>query len=174
MLVAFQYVGDIGFIASLFSLPFSLPLKPLAKKLGISYERVSPIQLSFHMDQPTEKTTHSRLSATIWWILLVLSMIVLVAVTIATSPIMLAYLLVCRPLLGINKLLNLVYKKTISQWDFVYLTIMQNLMSKTRIIKKKYSDNELLRMREEKGEIPFLAFIGLLCIVAGFILQFTE
>lgn len=174
MLVAFQYVGDIGYIATLFSMPFALPLQPLMRKLGIRYERESRIQLSFKTDQSIEKTARSRISRIIWWILFALSTIVLVVVTIATQPIMLAYLLVCRPLLGINKLLNLIYKKTISQWDFVYLTIMQKLLSKTGISKKKYSDSELLRIREKKGEIPFLAFIGLLCIVAGFILQLVQ
>lgn len=174
MLVAFQYVGDIGYIATLFSMPFALPLQPLMRKLGLGYKRVTPIQLGFQIDQPTEKTTHSRLSATIWWILLVLSTIVLLAVTIATQPIMIAYLLVCRPLMGINKLLNLVYKKTIAPWNFLYLTIMQSYISKIGMTKKKYSDRKLLKIRKKKGEIPFLAFVGLLCIVAGFILQITQ
>lgn len=174
MLVAFQYVGDIGYIATLFSMPFALPLQPLMKKVGLSYKRVSPIQLGFQIDQPTEGTTRNRLMTIIWWILFILSMIVFLAVTIATQPIMLAYVLICRPLLGINKLLNLVYEKTITPWNFLYLTIMQNYINKIKTTKKKYSDNELLKIRKKKGEIPFLAFIGLLCIVAGFILQLTQ
>ena len=174
MLVAFQYVGDIGYIATLFSMPFALPLQPLMKKLGVGYKRVSPIQLGFQIDQPTERTTRNRMMRIIWWILFILSTIVLLAVTIATQPIMIAYLLICRPLLGINKLLNLVYERTILPWNFLYLTIMRNYINKIRMTKKKYSDKELLKIRKKKGEIPFLGFIGVLCIVAGFILQITQ
>jgi len=168
MLVAFQYVGDIGYAATLFSMPFTLPLQPLMKKLGISYKRVTPIQLGFQIDQPTESRWMVRI---IWWILFILSTIVFVVVSIATQPIMIAYILICRPLLGINKLLNRIYEKSIAPWDFLFLTIMRNYSIKIGITKKKYSDNKLLKIRKKKGEIPFLAFIGLLCIVTGFILQ---
>jgi hypothetical protein len=61
MLVAFQYVSDIGYIATLFSMPFALPIKPLMKKLGLSYKRVSPVQLGFQIDQPTERTKRNKL-----------------------------------------------------------------------------------------------------------------
>lgn len=174
MLVAFQYVGDIGYVATLFSMPFALPLQPLMKKVGFSYKRVSPIQLGFQIDQPTERTTRNRMMTIILWILLILSTIVFVVVSIATQPIMIAYFLICRPLLGINKLLNRIYEKSIAPWNFLFLTIMQSYINKIRTTKKRYSDKELLKIRKKKGEIPFLAFIGLLCIVAGFILQFTQ
>ncbi len=178
MLVAFQYVSDIGYIATLFSMPFALPIKPLMKKLGLSYKRVSPVKLSFQMDQPTERRMRNKIIQIIWWLLFILSVAIFATVTIATQPIMIAYLLIGRPLLGINKLLNLIYEKTISEWDIVYLVIMQNTINfmqsglKIKTTKKKYSDKDLLKIRKEKGELPFLAFIGLICIVAGFILQF--
>jgi len=180
MLVAFQYVSDIGYIATLFSMPFALPLQPLMKKLGLSYKRVSPVQLGFQIEQPTKRTTRNRMIQIIWWILFILSIIVFSIVTIATQPIMIAYVLICRPLLGINKLLNLIYEKTISQWDFIYLVMMQNNIRimqnvfKIKTTKKKYSDKDLLKIRKNKGEIPFVAFIGLICIVAGFVLQLTQ
>lgn len=174
MLVAFQYVGDIGYIATLFSMPFALPVQPLMKKLGLSYKRVTPIQLGFQLDQPAERTTRNRTMRIVWWTLFILSTIVLFAVTIATQPIMIAYILISRPLVGINKLLNRIYEKSIAPWNFLYLTIMQSYIDKIRMTKKKYSDKELLKIRKKKGEIPFLAFIGLLCIIAGFILQITQ
>lgn len=174
MLVAFQYVGDIGYIATLFSMPFALPLQPLMRKLGLGYKRVTPIQLGFQIDQPIQRITRNKMIRAVWWILFILSTIVLLAVTIATQPIMIAYLLISRPLMGINKLLNLIYEKTIAPWNFLYLTIMQSYISKIGMTKKKYSDRELLKIRKKKGEIPFLAFVGLLCIVAGFILQITQ
>lgn len=180
MLVAFQYVGYIGYIATLFSMPFALPIQPLMKKLGLSYKRVSPVQLSFQIDQPTERTIRNKMIQVIWWVLLILSIIIFSIVTIATQPIMITYVLICRPLLGINKLLNLIYEKTISQWDFMYLVIMQNNINimqnvlKIKTTKKKYSDKDLLKIRKERGELPFVAFIGLIFIVAGFILQLTQ
>ena len=180
MLVAFQYVGYIGYIATLFSMPFALPIQPLMKKLGLSYKRVSPLQLSFQIDQPTERTIRNKMIQVIWWVLLILSIIIFSIVTIATQPIMITYVLICRPLLGINKLLNLIYEKTISQWDFMYLVIMQNNINimqnvlKIKTTKKKYSDKDLLKIRKERGELPFVAFIGLIFIVAGFILQLTQ
>ena len=180
ILVAFQYVGDIGYIATLFSMPFALPIQPLMKKLGLSYKRVSPVQLSFQIDQPTERKIRSKMIRVIWWVLFILSIIIFSIVTLATQPIMIAYLLICRPLLGINKLLNLIYEKTISQWDIIYLVNMQNRINfmqnvlKIKTTKKRYSDKDLLRIRKEKGEIPFVAFIGLIFLVAGFILQLTQ
>ena len=180
MLVAFQYVSDIGYIATLFSMPFALPIQPLMKKLGLSYKRVSPVQLGFQIDQPTEKTKRNKIVLLGWWILFIFSAVIFSAVTIATQPIIIEYVLICRPLLGINKLLNLIYEKTISQWDFIYLVMMQNNINimqnvfKIKTTKKKYSDKDLLKIRKKKSEIPFVAFIGLLCIVAGFILQLTQ
>lgn len=177
MLVAFQYVSNIGYVATLFSMPFALPIKPLMKKLGLSYKRVSPVQLGFQIDQPTERMVRNKIMQVIWWSLFILSVAIFATVTIATQPIMIAYLLVGRPLLGINKLLNLIYEKTTSQWDIVYLVIMQNGINfmqnvlKIKTTKKRYSDEDLLKIRKEKGELPFLAFIGLICIVVGFILQ---
>jgi len=171
MLVAFQYVGDIGHIATLFSMPFALPLQPLMKKLGISYKRVTPIQLGLQTDQSTESR---RMVRVIWWILFVLSTIVFAVVSIATQPIMIAYLLISRPLMGINRLLNLAYEKSIAPWNFLFLTITQGYISRMRMTKRKYSDKELLKIRKKKGEIPFLAFIGVLCIVAAFILHIVQ
>jgi hypothetical protein len=171
MLVAFQYVGDIGYIGTLFSMPFALPLQPLMRKLGINYRRVTPIQLHLQMDQPTESRWMIR---AIWWILFALSTIVFAVVSIATQPIMLAYLLISRPLMGINKLLNLAYEKSVAPWDFLFLTLVQGYISKMGMTNKKYADRELLKIRKKKGEIPFLALIGVLCIVAAFILHIVQ
>lgn len=177
MLVAFQYVGDIGYIATLFSMPFALPLKPLMNKLGISYKRESSLQLGFQIDQQKEKTKRQKWMQIIWWILFLLSVIIFFIVWIVTLPIMIIYLSICKPLIGINKLLNIIYKKAISPWDIIYLVAMQQNIHtlqnvfKVKTMKKTYSDKNLLKIRAEKGELPFLAFIGLLCIVTGFVLQ---
>ena len=116
ILVAFQIVSDIGYIATFFSMPFALPILPLMKKIGLSFKRVSRIKIKFQIDKPSEKIRSNRLSQVIWWILFILSVLVFSVVTIATQPIMIAYTLVCRPLLAINKLMNFIYRKTVSQW----------------------------------------------------------
>lgn len=179
LLVAFQYVGDIGYAATLMAMPFALPLSPLMRKLGISYKRVSPMQLGFQISEETTGVTRNKPIRVIWWILFIFTAICFSAVTLVTQPIMLAYLFIGRPLLGINKILNAVYQTSMNPWDIIYLTSMQqgiHMMQKMGIktTKKHYSDKQLLKIREKKGELPFLAFFGLLCIVAGFILQLMK
>lgn len=179
MLVAYQYVGDIGYVVTLLSLPFSLPLSPLMKKLGISFKRFSYTQLGFEISENTIGVARNKCVRLIYWILFIITAILFSVVTLITQPIMWAYLIIGRPLLGINKMLNAVYQSSINPWDIIYLTqmqqhihIMQKMGIKTK--KKHYSDKQLLKIREQKGELPFIAFFGLLCIIAGFILQLIQ
>ena len=179
MLVAFQYVGDIGYAATLMAIPFALPLSPLMRVLGINYKRVSPMQLGFQISEQTTGVTRNRFIRVIWWILFIFTAILFSAVTLITQPIMLVYLFIGRPLLGINKILNIVYQTSITPWDLIYLTRMQQRIYTFRKMgikttKKHYSDKQLLKIRRKKGELPFLAFFGLLCIIVGFILQLTQ
>jgi hypothetical protein len=176
LLVAFQFVGDIGYVATLISMPFALPLPPLMRKLGINYKRMSPMQLGFQISEQTTGMTCNRLLRVIWWVLFILTAIIFSAVTLVTQPIMLAYLFIGRPLIGINKILNAIYQTSMNPWDIIYLTRMQqriHIMQKmgVKTTKKHYSDQQLLKIRRKKGELPFLAFFGLLCIAAGFILE---
>jgi len=181
ILVAFQIVGDIGYIATFFSMPFSIPVLFLMKKVGLSFQRLSRVKLKFQLDRPNNTHKHNIFIKIILWVLLILSVIVFAAATAVTLPIMIAYTLICRPLLGINKLMNYIYRKTVSPWDFIFLFFMQNnidIMQKDLNIKttqKRYSDRNLLNVRNEKEkDLPFVAFIGLLFIVAGFILQIIK
>ena len=176
MLVAFQYVGDIGYATTLLSMPFALPLPTLMRKLGINYKRVSPMELGFQISEQITGITRNKLVRVIWWILFIFTIIIFSAVTLVTQPIMLAYLFIGRPLLGINKILNIIYQTSINPWDIIYLTSMHrhiHMMQKIGIktTKKHYSDKQLLKIRGKKGELPFLAFFGLLCIAVGFILE---
>jgi len=181
ILVAFQIVGDIGYIATFFSMPFSIPVLILMKKVGLSFQRVSRIKVKFQLTRPKNTRKRNTFIQVILWVLLVLSVIVFAAATAVTLPIMIAYTLICRPLLGINKLMNYVYRKTVSPWDFIFLFFMQNnidVMQKDLNIKttqKIYSDMALLNIRNKnEKDLPFVAFIGLLFIVAGFILQLAS
>lgn len=177
MLVAFQYVSNIGYVATLFSMPFALPLNPLMKKLGVSFKRESPSQLGVQIDQQKERTRRQKWMRIIWWILFLLSVIISVTATLLTLPIQIMHLVIFRPLIGINKLLNKIYEKAIAPWDIIYLVMTQKGIHalqntfKVKTIKKTYSDKDLLKIRAEKGELPFLAYIGLLCIITGFVLQ---
>ena len=52
--------------------------------------------------------------------------------------------------------------------------IMQKILN-MKTTQKKYSDKDLIKIRDEnEKDIPFVAFIGLLFIVAGFILQIMK
>ena len=55
MLVAFQYVGDIGYASSLFALPFALPIKPLLKKVGLTIVWAIPLKAKWEITKPTSK-----------------------------------------------------------------------------------------------------------------------
>jgi len=177
LLVAFQYVGDIGYAATLFSAPFVLPLKPIMNKLGIAIKKTSSTQLSIEMKKSRARTKMFKVTQVFWWILLILTVCFFAIITVVTQPIMIAYLMVGRPLLGINKLLNFLYEKFFSQWQDIYLVGINNYLAVTKkyfriqTTKEKYTDEEWLEIRKKKGELPFLAFIGLLCIIAGFVLQ---
>jgi len=178
ILVAFQFVGDIGYVATLLAMPFALPFSPLMRKLGVGYKRVSLTQLSFQMDEQMGGATQNKFARVIYFILLVIAMIVFSVVTIASQPIMLVYLFVCRPLVGINKLLNVVYQESTSSWNIMYLVLMQRRIKNLQDVgikttKKHYSDRDLLKIRKQKGELPFVAFFGLICIVAGFVIELT-
>ena len=177
MLVAFQYVADIGYVATLFSLPFILPLKPIMNRIGLDIYKSSSTRLSFKIKFPKGNSKTFIANQVILWLIFIIFVILSVTITLATQPIMLAYFIIGRPLLGINKLLNLLNEKFITQWSDMYLVGVRNSIAfnkkyfKVETTKEKYSDEELLEIRKKKGELPFLAFIGLLFIIAGFILQ---
>jgi len=179
MLVAFQYVGDIGYASSLFALPFALPIKPLLKKVGLTIVWAIPLKAKWEITKPTSKRKLVKfyIVQVGWWILFVSSSTLFVVAAVALSPIMLIYYFVGRPLLFINTLLNLLFEKSMAPWKDSFVFLLKEYL-KFRRMKIKLSDNELWekrnekwKKRNEKGEKPFIAFIGLLFIVAGFILQ---
>jgi len=170
MLVAFQYVGDIGYTSTLFSLPFALLMKPLMKKIGLTVIMALPIKAEWNIRKPSQNKAKFYIAQVAWWILLILSITLFTVVSIALLPIMFVYLFIGRPLLSINKLLNLIMEKSIAPWKDEYIFFLRESLKFWRI-ETKLTDDELWTKRKQKGEKPFIAFIGLLCIVAGFILQ---
>ena len=179
MLVAFQYVGDIGYASSLFALPFALPIMPLLRKVGLTFVWAIPLKGKWEITKPKTKCKLVKfyIVQVGWWILFILSGTLLVVATITLSPIMLVYYFVGRPLLAINTLLNQLFEKSMAPWKDLYIFFLKEYLRFWRM-KTKLTDNELWEKRNEKwekrnekGEKPFLAFIGLLFIVAGFVLQ---
>ncbi len=174
ILVAYQYVGDIGYLATLLSAPFGLTIKPLMKRLGLDIKK-SNNQLSFQTRQL--KVKRPMIQQITLWFFLLFSIILFAFVTLITQPIMVAYWVIGIPLMNLNKLLNLVYEEFFSQWQDIYLVTLRNSLTIRKkyfgITTKKanYSDHELLDIRKKKGELPFLGFLGLLFILAGFVLQ---
>lgn len=170
MLVAFQYVGDIGYTSTLFSMPFALPIRPIMRKIGLTFTMALPIKAEWNIRKPSQKRAKFYIVQIAWWILFILSTTLFIVVSIALSPIMFVYLFIGRPILSINKLLNLIMEKSMAPWKDVYIFFLRESLRIWRI-ETKHTDDELWAKRKQKGEKPFIAFIGLLFIVAGFILQ---
>ncbi|MFC1911708.1 hypothetical protein ACFLXG_00920 [Chloroflexota bacterium] len=170
MLVAFQYVGEIGYTSTLFSLPFTLPIKPLMKKIGLTVIMALPPKVEWNIRKPSEKKVKFYTIQVVWWMLFILSIISGTVVAIALSPIMFVYLFIGRPLIRINKLLNLIMEKSMTPWKDEYIFYLRESLKFWRI-EIQSTDAELWEARKQRGEKPFVAFIGLLCIIAGFILQ---
>jgi len=94
---------------------------------------------------------------------------------------MIVYIVVGRTLFAINRFLNYVYEYSFAPWEIIYLVMTQRSIDLMKIIsmkifkrnflKKRYSDKALRRIRKKKGELPFVAFIGLVFVIAGFVLQ---
>ena len=171
MLVAFQYVGDIGYASTLITMPFALPIKPLMRKIGLNVNMALPIKAVWEIKTPSQKRVKFYVIQVAWWILFVLSVTIFILISLISLPIMLVYYLIGKPLLCVNKLLNLLYEKSVTPWQDVFYMAMRLILADQKI-ERKFTNKELWELRKKKGELPFLAFIGLLCIIAGFILQF--
>ena len=172
MLVSFQYVGKIGYASSLFGLPFGLPIRPLLRKIGLTFVWTIPPKGKWTIIKPTSKRKLVKfyIAQAGWWILFIPSLTLFVVAAIVLSPIMFVYVFVGLPLLSSNTLLNRLLEKSIVPWKDLYIFLLKENL-KFRKVKTKLSDNELWEKRKEQGDKPFIAFIGLLFIVAGFILQ---
>ena len=155
LLIAFQFVGRIGFASSVLVLPFALPIRPLLNKLTEKSK--------------TKRTFKDVVKQVCLVILFILSTIIFLAVGTALLPIMFIYFFVGLPILWINGVLNLLYRKSLEPWKDVYFIIFHGYL-KILNAKTELSDEELWKSTKEK-KVPFLAFFGLLCITAGFILR---
>jgi hypothetical protein len=156
ILIAFQIIGDIGYISTIVVLPFALPIKPLLSKFTQQHkEKRKSTDLAFR---------------TGYFILFLIVALMLIAVSIALSPVMLVYLFIGRPLLALNTGLNILYRKSLEPWRDMYFSGVRSLLN-VRRVKRKVTDEYLWQITKQK-EVPFLALFGVVCLTVGFILQF--
>jgi hypothetical protein len=156
VLIAFQIVGKIGYISTIVVLPFALPIKPLLNKFT---------------QQQKEKRKFTGLAfRTGYFILFLIVALMLIAVSVALSPVMLVYLFIGRPLLALNTGLNILYRKSLEPWRDMYISGVRSLLN-IRKVKRKVTDEYLWQIPKQK-EVPFLALFGVVCLTVGFILQF--
>ena len=158
ILVAFQIVGNIGYISSLITLPLALPIKSLLNKSM--------------QEQEGKWKFRDFASRTGYFILFVISALVFLAVGTAMLPVMVVYFFIGQPLLAINTILNILYHKSLEPWKNEFLSQF-HLTLAFRKIETKLTDEEIWRNTRER-KIPFLALFGLVCITVGFILQFMQ
>ncbi|MDO8715619.1 MAG: hypothetical protein Q7J73_02255 [Dehalococcoidales bacterium] len=183
ILLAFEFVGDIGYLGTLFSAPIGLSIRPLMKRLGLGFEKRNGTFLNmkwwFLIGVFTGRTKKPLGQQIGLWFLFIIAIVIFSMVTIVTQPIMMAYFVIGRPLMAMNKLLNFVYEKLFLDMQDIYIVGVRDTIEIQKKYfgmkpkKERYSDRELLEIRKKKGELPFLAYFGLLFILAGFILQIT-
>jgi len=158
ILIAFQIVGDIGYVSTIIALPLALPIKPLINK--------------FTQKQQGKRKFKQFASKMGYFILFLISALVFIAVGIALSPVTLVYLFIGRPLLALNTGLNILYRKSLEPWKDMYLSGVRSAL-KALNVKKKVTDEDLWKIPKQK-EVPFLALFGVACVTAGFVLQLIK
>ncbi len=158
ILVAFQIVGNIGYISSIITLPLALPIKPLLNK---SMQK-----------QKGKRKFRDFASRTGYFILFVISAVVFLAVGTAMLPVMVVYVFIGQPLLAVNTILNIFYHKSLEPWKEEFF-LQLHLTLAFRKIETKITDEEIWKRTREK-EVPFLALFGVVCVTVGFILQLIQ
>jgi len=154
ILIAFQIVGNIGFVSTIISLPLAIPIPFFLKKFTQKY---------------TGKRRAVIAKKTGYFSLFLLTTLVFITVGVALSPIIILYTFVGRPLLFLNKALNIIYRKSVEPWKDFYLTMLRATL-KANNVKKKLSNDDLWKITFQK-EVPFLALFGVVCVTIGFVFQ---
>ncbi len=181
ILIAFQIVSDIGYLASVSALPFAYPVSITMKKVGLRIWRASRTNIGYRIDNIPKRSVRDWFRFIMWWVIFIISFSILAVITLVTQPVMIVYIVVGRTLFAINRFLNYVYEYSFAPWEIIYLVMTQRSIDLMKIIsmkifkrnflKKRYSDKAIRRIRKKKGELPFVAFIGLVFVIAGFVLQ---
>jgi hypothetical protein len=185
ILVAFEVVKDIGFDQSLFALPLAYPVNVAMKRIGVVIKRDTYWSLKYERQKVTKQSVSDRVKYILWIICFFVSAICLTAFVIVCTPLMMV-LGIGRILDTVNQLLNIAYKWSFQPWEDIYfvatnitlkymnkatkLKLLGWLFKKT-VIQERATNSELKQALKKKGNLPFVAFIGLLLITAGFVLQ---
>jgi hypothetical protein len=150
ILIAFEIIGEIGYIQSLLGLLFVSPIHHFLNQLT---------------ETPENKSTLWKIGYCSF-LLIITGLLIMVA--IALSPFLLA-MFVGKIFLAINLFLNELLLVLLRQWkEFYFASVRQAV--KGRKTKFKPTDNKLWRIAEEH-KVPFVALLGVLFLIAGFIIQ---
>jgi hypothetical protein len=151
LLVSFQIVGKIGYASSFIVIPLAYPIKPLFNKI---------------------KKSDTRKKRFGWWVLFIFYTILFLSIGTVLSPIMIFYFLIARPLLEINSLINIVFRKSLEPWKDFYFSLL-HFQLKLYNTESQKSDDEIWKNTMQR-EIPFLAFIGVILITVSFIIKLAS
>ncbi len=149
MLIAFEIVGEIGYLQTLFNLLFA---------------RMIPLALSKLMHPETK----SNFIKVFFSFLLILAVITLIMGSLVFLPIMVAYF-IGRTLIWLNLILNKLLLWVIEPWKEIYFVGVRSAI-KGKPIKIKPTDRNLWKIAGEH-KVRFIALFGVIFLTAGFILQ---
>jgi hypothetical protein len=155
------------------------------KRIGISLKRGTRYSLKYDRQKIKRALFTDWVKYILWFAVVVLSVFIMIIFGLVFVPVMII-LGMGRILDSINKVLNFIYQWAFNPWEVIYfvatnvtLKITNKIikwkpvkwMFKNTIIQDFASDKQLRKTINQKGLLPFIAFIGLFFIVAGFILQ---
>jgi len=155
ILIAFQIVGKMGYLQTIVNLAFARAIVPMRDKFML-----------------TSKAKNKFRVTPGFVVLFILSMTPLIIGTVAFSPFLLIELFIGRPLMLLNRALNVLLLKLMEPWKDIYFTGVRAAL-KGRRTKTKPTDRNLWGIAQ-KNEVPFLALFGVVCLTAGFVLQLVQ
>ncbi len=158
ILIGSEYISKMCYLLTIFVLPLTKGIKPLAGRL------MRPQEKSSKFRAVTEKTGLT--------ILLILWVLLLVTATIAFLPFLVIGIGIGQPLMWINIGLNKLLLRLMGPWKDIYFARVCGGI-KGRRTRIKPTDQNLWRIAQE-NRAPFLALFGVVCVTAGFILKLAK
>jgi hypothetical protein len=151
VLIGFQLVSKMGYIQSFINLALAMPIRRLVNSL------------------PSVVKGESVPKKGGLLILGIFSVILLSVGTLALSPFLLAEILIGRPLVFLNSLLNWLLLRLMEPWKEIYFAEVRASVKGMRI-RHKPTDRRLWDIAK-KTEVPFIGLSGIICVTLGFIMK---
>jgi hypothetical protein len=154
ILIGFQLVSKMGYVQTFINLSLARPIRGLVTVLP-------------------DILRGDRLSPKVGMLTLLFVLVVLLTIgTITLSPFLLVELLVGRPLVFLNSMLNWLLLKLIEPWKDSYFTAVRGSVRGHRL-KHKPTDRRLWDIAK-KNDVPFIGLSGILCVTASFIIEMVS